>query len=129
MHKSVLIVDDDQDIREVFAEALRLVGYSVHTAANGKAALELLSTLTLEPPCLILLDMMMPIMNGEEFRKQQIADPVLSKIPVVVITAGRDAEQKARSLGAEIGLAKPIQFDVLSAVARRFCGDAIGYGS
>lgn len=127
MHKSVLIVDDDQDIREVFAEALRLVGYSVHTAANGRVALELLSTL--KPPCLILLDMMMPIMNGEEFRKRQLTDPALSTIPVVVITAGRDAEQKARSLGAADGLAKPIQLDVLSAVMRKFCGDAVGSGN
>jgi CheY-like chemotaxis protein len=124
MHKSVLIVDDDQGIREIFAEALRLAGYSVHTAANGKAALDLLATL--EPPCLILLDMMMPIMNGEEFRRQQLADPILSTIPVVVITAAQDSEEKARKLDAEEGLAKPIQFDTLSAVARRFCGVASG---
>ncbi|MCW8194518.1 response regulator [Proteobacteria bacterium 005FR1] len=124
MHKSVLIVDDDPGIRETFAEALMLAGYSVRTAANGKTALDLLATL--EPPGLILLDMMMPIMNGEEFRKHQLADPVLSTIPVVVITAAQDAEQKARKLGAEAGLAKPIQFDNLSAVARKFCGHTSG---
>lgn len=123
MHKSVLIVDDDNDIREVFADALRLIGYSVHTAANGKAALELLSES--EPPCLILLDMMMPVMNGQEFRKRQLVDPALSKIPVVVITAGRDAEQKARSLGVEHGLAKPVQLDELYEVVSKFCGDGV----
>lgn len=120
MHKTVLIVDDDQGIREIFAEALKLMGYSVQMAAHGKAALELLSTS--EPPCLILLDMMMPVMNGEEFRQQQLADPLLSAVPVVVVTAGRDAEAKARSLGAQAGLAKPLQFDILSEVVRNICG-------
>ena len=122
MAGSILIVDDDNDIRETFAEALRMVGYVVHTAPDGKAALEMLAELA--PPCLILLDLMMPIMNGEEFRKRQVVSPVLAKIPVVVITADRDAQQKAMRIGVTEGLSKPIDFESLSNVARKYCGAA-----
>lgn len=119
---NILIVDDDNDIRETFAEALRMVGYVVHTAPDGKAALEMLAVLA--PPCLILLDLMMPIMNGEEFRKRQLVNPELAKIPVVVITADRDAQQKAMSIGVTEGLSKPIDLESLSDVARKYCGAA-----
>lgn len=119
---SILIVDDDSDIRDTFAEALRMVGYVVNTAPDGKAALEMLTALA--PPCLILLDLMMPIMNGEEFRRQQMSNPALAKIPVVVITADRNAQQKAVSIGVTEGLSKPIDFESLSDVARRYCGEA-----
>ena len=119
---SILIIDDDNDIRETFAEALRMVGYEVHTAPEGKTALELLGAVT--PPCLILLDLMMPTMNGEEFRRQQLTSPVLSKIPVVLITADRHAHQKALSLGVAEGLSKPIDFEALSDIARKYCGEA-----
>lgn len=120
---SVLIVDDDDDIRETFADALRFVGYPVLTAPNGKAALDLLAKVE-APPCLILLDMMMPVMDGEEFRKHQLANSELAEIPVVVISADRDALQQAMLLGAADGLSKPIQFDALSNVARKYCGEA-----
>lgn len=119
---SILIVDDDNDIRDTFAEALRMIGYVVHTAPNGKTALEMLAGLA--PPCLILLDLMMPVMNGEEFRKQQLVNAKLSKIPVVLITADRNAQQKALSMGVTEGLSKPIDFESLSDVARKYCGEA-----
>lgn len=119
---NILVVDDDNDIRETFAEALRMVGYVVHTAPNGKIALEMLAELS--PPCLILLDLMMPVMDGEEFRQQQLMSPALSKIPVVVISADRDAQKKAVKMGIAEGLSKPIDFESLSDVARRYCGAA-----
>lgn len=123
MHKSVLIVDDDQDIRDAFTLALKFMGYSVFAAENGQAALQLLAER--EPPCVILLDMMMPVMNGEEFRKRQLADPALSKIPVVVVTADRDARAKAHAIGVPEGVAKPVHFNVLCGLVSKYCGKAV----
>src|SRR3954470_23175677 len=82
---TVLVVDDDQDIREALCDLLADAGYRAASVANGKEALIYLKSGEL--PCVILLDLMMPVMDGWEFRRQQQGDPRLSKIPVVVITA------------------------------------------
>jgi CheY-like chemotaxis protein len=93
---TVLVVDDDIDIRDAVAETLEDDGYAVLTAANGAEALELLRTRRL--PRVILLDLMMPLMDGYRFRAEQRKDPALATIPVIVITAGgfvRSAELEA----------------------------------
>src|SRR5262245_30022682 len=96
--KSVLIVEDDPDVLEAMCFILENAGYLVATATNGAEALDCLRTEA--PPRLILLDLMMPIMDGWHFRSEQARDEKLAAIPVVILTgAGKMAEQAA-SLGA-----------------------------
>ena len=94
MSRPVMIVEDDFDVRTLFAESLNEAGYEVETASNGLEALDLLRELRgdhdTRRPGVILLDLMMPIMDGWEFRRQQQDDPKLSSIPVVAITAAGD---------------------------------------
>lgn len=115
--KCVLVVDDDPDICEVMQMILGARGYRVVTAEGGDEALQLLRAG--EEPCLILLDLMMPGMNGLEFRAEQLRDPVLAAIPVVMISAGGDVVAKAAAVGLP-GLLKPIDLDVLLATVARF---------
>jgi CheY-like chemotaxis protein len=95
--KRVLVVEDEDVIRETFGLALELEGYKVFTAANGKEALDLLSKIP--APCLILLDLMMPVMNGWEFIEAVQKDASLSTIPVVVVTAYGDQAKKIQAAG------------------------------
>jgi CheY-like chemotaxis protein len=112
----ILIVDDDTDLREVLGELLSEEGYATHLCANGRAALDLLREGA--RPCLILLDLMMPLMNGWQFREEQLRDEALRDIPVVVMTASRGVDDDASLGGAEI-LAKPIGLtEILGAVER-----------
>jgi CheY-like chemotaxis protein len=116
----VLVVDDDPDIRESLETVLGIHGHPVATAADGSEAINLLRT---EPgrPCLILLDLMMPGMNGFEFRAELEADPTFSKIPVIIITgAGVLVDEKAGSLRAEV-LRKPFDLKALLSTVKRFC--------
>jgi CheY-like chemotaxis protein len=85
--ESVLIVDDDVDIREILAETLAETGFDVAMAANGLEALRLLRGLSVRPS-VILLDLMMPIMDGYGFLEQWRRDPALASIPLAVVTAG-----------------------------------------
>ncbi len=80
----VLVVDDDQHIREALVEVLELEGFKPLVAENGQRGLELLRA---EKPDVVLLDLMMPVMNGWEFRQIQVGDPLVADIPVVVMTA------------------------------------------
>ena len=115
--KHVLVVDDDPDICDVVQEILESFGYRVETARNGIEALKKLRSGG--APCLILLDLMMPGMNGFEFRNEQLCDPALASIPVVVISGAGEVAAKAATMGVE-GLAKPINLDVLLAEVRDF---------
>lgn len=98
----VLIVEDDSHVREALSDALAQEGYQAATAANGREALEWLHAH--EPPDAIVLDLMMPVMNGWEFLIEKRRDPKLASIPVVVVTAAKEA---AGQLGAPM-LSKPI---------------------
>jgi CheY-like chemotaxis protein len=91
MRKSVLIVDDDPDIREVLAETLEVRGFDVVTAANGADALAVLRDISVRPS-VILLDLMMPIMDGYGFLEQWRRDPALASIPLAVVTAGHGVD-------------------------------------
>src|SRR5690349_23695253 len=90
---SVLVVEDDFDLRDALVPILEYEGHRVVSAANGKEALERLRTMP--PPSLILLDLMMPVMDGEQFRAQQLRDPALASIPVVIVSAHASAEERA----------------------------------
>jgi CheY-like chemotaxis protein len=120
MAHRILVVDDDADIRETVIEVLEECGHRAQGAANGLEALERLRSSD-ELPCLILLDLMMPTMDGEAFRAEQLKDPTLSPIPVIVISAFRDSAEKAKVLDAAGHLTKPVSLADLMAVIARFC--------
>lgn len=114
---SVLIVEDDRDTREMLGRFLELEGFDVQTAANGELALQLLQD---EHPSVIILDLMMPVMNGWQFRVAQQNDPNLSQIPVVVVTAA-GVREDIPAINADGWLSKPVDFDRLLAAIGPFC--------
>ncbi len=122
LEKGVLIVEDDVDIREMLAEVLKDDGFNVVTAANGQEAIDCLHQE--RRPCLIPLDLMMPVMNGWQFRKLQKQDPSLSRIPVVVITAGStggSTQNGVDPIDADGFFRKPIDLDTLLNTVEQYC--------
>ncbi len=117
---TVLIVDDDDEIRRLLAALLRSAGRRVMQASNGVQALEVLRG-PVRRPCIILLDMMMPVMNGVEFRKVQLDDPELRSIPVVFFSALAEVVQHAAALGAAGCVCKPFDPDDLVAMLTCRC--------
>jgi CheY-like chemotaxis protein len=115
----ILIVEDDADQRESLADLLQHEGYRVAKAANGREALQHLRSV--EPPCIILLDLMMPVMNGWEFREQQQQDPRLSAIPVAVVTGIRNTVDRVSALGAVGYFQKPVDLDALLETVATYC--------
>jgi CheY-like chemotaxis protein len=107
----ILIVEDDFDIREALTQILEEEGYVVRGAANGREALDLVDDGV--APKLILLDLMMPVMNGWQFRAEQLKDPRIASVPVLVISADPQVQPKAASLGVAGLLKKPIALDDL----------------
>ena len=118
--REILVVEDDDDIRESLVELLVDEGYPAVGARHGKDALERLRSDT-PLPCLILLDLMMPVMDGVEFRAQQTSDPTLRDVPVVVITADARVADMASTLSAAGALRKPVSLAELLSFAERFC--------
>jgi CheY-like chemotaxis protein len=113
-----MVVEDDVDIREALIEILEENGCEVVGAANGERALAYLRS-TESLPCLILLDLMMPVMDGQAFREVQMQDPVLAHIPIVVVSAYRDVEANAEKLKAARYIKKPPRIeDLVSAIAQ-----------
>jgi CheY-like chemotaxis protein len=117
----VLIVDDDDDSRIMLATLLTVDGYRVITASNGAQALD---QARLHHPCLILLDLTMPVMDGRTFRERQLADRAIRDIPVALVTAVHDIDQQAKSLRAAACISKPFDFDTLRARVAAACGGA-----
>jgi CheY-like chemotaxis protein len=107
---AVLVVEDDEEIREALKEILSSEGYRVHTATNGQEGLDHLRSNSAKPG-IIILDLMMPIMDGWHFRNHQLQDPDFAKIPVIVITADGNASQKAKAMNATAGLKKPLNLE------------------
>ncbi len=121
-NRLVMIVEDDRDVRDSVREALEDHGYQTVGASQGKEALELLRS-SAARPCIILLDMMMPVMDGWAFRKAQMADPALSSIPVIVLTAHSSASDTARDMGAVGFLRKPLTLQELPTAVKQECRD------
>jgi len=117
--KTILIVEDDRDVRESLAVFLEGEGYSVFEAEDGKQALVRLRSSS--DVCLILLDLFMPVMNGWAFRAEQLRDPSLATIPVIMISADAGTSQKATALGAVDAMVKPIEFDRLLQTVAHHC--------
>lgn len=118
---TVLVVDDDEDLLDVLRDVIESEGFSVLTARDGEAALELLrSGVT---PCMILLDLKMPGMNGREFRDRQLADPRFASIPVVGFTGLWRGEEAAHRLALSSFLRKPVKLHQLLETVAHYCSD------
>jgi CheY-like chemotaxis protein len=112
----VLVVDDDADIREAVRAVLESDGYEVHTAANGHEALELLGRM--REPCLILLDLMMPVLSGWEFLELRKRNHHLANLPVVVVSAVGD---RVRPDPRTAVVRKPPDVDTLLKIVASHC--------
>jgi CheY-like chemotaxis protein len=120
----VLVVEDDPDIREALIQILEDSGYRPSGAVDGQDALDKLDAAPRSGgglPCLILLDLMMPVMDGRMFREEQLRRPALSAIPVVVLSAYRDLETHIQGLGAVGHFHKPFKISQLLDVLRVHC--------
>ena len=115
----VLIVEDEDSIRENLQLLFELDGYAVLTASNGKEGLEQLRHAP--PPCFVLLDLMMPVMNGEEFLKAKAAEESLASIPVCVFSGMANVPDLR---GAATVLRKPLDLDRLLNLVQHYCGSS-----
>ena len=106
--RTILIVEDDDGLREMLKLALSLEGANVLTAATGAAGLDLAFTFV---PDLIVLDLMMPGMSGEDFRLAQLANPAIAHIPVVVVSAHPQIATIAERIEAAGYCAKPLDIE------------------
>ena len=116
---TVLIVDDDPEIREALTDALEGRGYAVAVASHGREALDLVRSPP--APCLIVLDLMMPNMDGYEFISEQKRDPKIADIPVVIITAGQHPKGTKVVEAVDV-LHKPFARERLMKVVQEYCG-------
>lgn len=116
--RTILIVEDDEDARDLLKQILSAKGYNAAVAADGAEALDYLRR-SYDEVSLILLDLMMPKMNGWEFRAAQLEDERLKAIPVVVLTADARASAKAQEVSATGYVAKPVLFPKLMEVIEK----------
>jgi CheY-like chemotaxis protein len=118
---TVLLLEDHGDTRDVFVVMADMAGLDMVAVPSGREALARLRDGL--RPCLILLDMSMPGMDGFAFRLEQLADPGLADIPVIAISAGGTiVEEKARSLGLTTFLRKPVEPDAVITLFSEHCG-------
>lgn len=119
----IVIVEDDQAIREVLKMAIELEGYKVQAVQNGEEAMALLKNL--DKACLILTDLMMPVMNGYEFIKLASQTHTIASIPIVVLSASEDENRINRlsETGSVKGLVKkPVDLHYLMGIVHKYCG-------
>jgi CheY-like chemotaxis protein len=119
---SVFVVEDDPAISKSVVTALREEGYLVNCARDGLEALEAIRSQVDAPPGVILLDLMMPTMDGREFRLEQLRDPSISNIPVVLFTGEPSALRDAAAMQVNAILSKPATLQQILFVVERFCG-------
>ncbi|MDQ3364532.1 MAG: response regulator [Myxococcota bacterium] len=117
---SVLVVDDDRELRETVHEVLEFEGFVVATATNGVEALAYLRAAP-RSPHVILLDLSMPVMDGMTFREEQRKDPALAAIPVIVFSAAGTLADKVRAMHVDAVLKKPLRLDQLLDAVGKFC--------
>lgn len=114
MSRSILVVDDDSEIRAIITEVLRDEGYEVEVATNGAEGLAIIKQ---AQPSLVLLDMRMPVLNGWELVRKLVQDGI--EVPIIAMTAAQDARHWAHEIGAVGVLAKPFDLvELLQAVER-----------
>lgn len=118
MGKQILIIDDDLGIREALTEVLSMEGYEVETAANGQEGLVKLRGFR---PSLVLLDLMMPEMNGIEFRKAQLAEGLAPDVPVVLMSADGHLEKRRMQVEVTQCLKKPMDINEVLELVEKYC--------
>ncbi len=119
-HKRVFLIDDDFLTRETLSLSLAAEGYMVVTAGNGQQAIDRLKSC--EPVDVILLDLAMPVMDGQRFREVLRTSERLANIPIIIFSGAAEAEGAAAALGAVACLRKPVPTPDLLATIRR-CTD------
>ena len=112
----IMLIEDDQDIRETMVEVLEMENYSVVSATHGREALAILDGPS-PLPSVILLDLMMPVMNGWEFLNERSTRPKLKDIPVIIVSAAGD---KAKTAVCDAFIKKPVELDVLFDTIKKF---------
>lgn len=113
----ILVVEDDRNLREILVDALELEGFAVVSVEHGEAALRHLAAGA--RPCVILLDLMMPVMDGWTFRQALLEDEALAQLPVVIMTAA--GRNRVGALQAAATLHKPLDVDSVLAVVQNYC--------
>jgi len=114
--RRVLVVDDDEQLRYVLLETMTDDGYEVEAASNGREALAIMRRWS---PDLIVLDLMMPVMDGEAFRREQLRLGLADRAPLIVLSAAREMRGLAERVGATAAVAKPFDLDdLLDTVSR-----------
>jgi CheY-like chemotaxis protein len=118
----ILVVDDDPAIRDVMCDILEMSDYAVRTASNGVEALDEVHR---RPPMLVLLDLMMPVMDGWEFLRNCRRASDCASVPVAIMSAARDAASIADELGAQAFLPKPFELDDVLTVVNRLASGVV----
>jgi DNA-binding response OmpR family regulator len=116
----ILVVDDDEDVRESLMDFLQDNGYDPVGAGTGREALDKLGAADMRP-CIIILDLMMPIMDGKTFREEQLRNPALAGIPVIIMSAMRDSAETAENLDVPSHFPKPLNLSALLQVVQAHC--------
>ena len=119
VHPGILVIEDSVDLRNGLFEVLRGEGYAAETAATGREALDKLRAGF--QPCIILMDLMMPEMNGFEFRTAQLADPELATIPLIAYSGVDDLATHAKQLRANAFIRKPAEISAIMSLVREHC--------
>lgn len=109
---AVMVVEDDELIRDSVVEYLEAHGYEALAAGDGLQALRILRSAA-RKPCVVLLDLMMPVMDGRQFREEQLRDPEIASIPVIVVSASRDVDALVSGLGVSRVFTKPMKLSEL----------------
>jgi two-component system, chemotaxis family, chemotaxis protein CheY len=117
---TVVIVEDDEDLREGMAFLLARRGHKVVTAGDGREAVERLDQME-QPPCMIILDLMMPEMDGWQVRQWLLRSPSLAAVPVVLVSGVADVDEAARTMSVIDYLRKPVDFDKLYHLLSAHC--------
>ncbi|MFA7612925.1 MAG: response regulator [Candidatus Caldatribacteriota bacterium] len=117
MKKNILVVEDDNSIRELLVEFLESEGYAVDSAHNGQEGINLLKEKT---PDLILVDLMMPVMDGYAFRTEQLKHETWKNILTVVMSAETNAREKMKKFNVTAFLSKPVELDTILQTVERF---------
>jgi two-component system response regulator MprA len=118
-NKPILVVEDNDDLRQAMRVLLQLEGYTVFTATDGQEALAALRSGL--DPCLLILDLTMPSMNGYDFRQEQLQDERLARIPTIVCSGDGQVADKAHALGAAGFYKKPIEIEEFLQLVSAHC--------
>ncbi len=119
MTKQILVIEDDNSIRELLVELLESEGYTVTSAINGLDGLKKLEKGSL--PNLILIDLMMPVMDGYSFRIEQLKSDIWSNIPTVVMSAEVTAKEKMKNFNITAFLSKPVELETILKTVADYC--------